>query len=36
MDTGFYAEININVVEKIYWGKGKGCDFIEKSCNDSQ
>ncbi|EWS75215.1 leishmanolysin family protein (macronuclear) [Tetrahymena thermophila SB210] len=35
VDTGFYAEINSNMVEKGYWGRGKGCDFINKSCDDT-
>ncbi|KAL4503914.1 hypothetical protein ABPG72_022544 [Tetrahymena utriculariae] len=35
VDTGFYAEINSNMLEKGYWGRGKGCDFIYKSCDDT-
>ncbi|EGR30467.1 leishmanolysin family protein, putative, partial [Ichthyophthirius multifiliis] len=31
-DTGFYAEVNENMAEKIFWGKGKGCDFLENTC----
>ncbi|KAL4488340.1 hypothetical protein ABPG72_019190 [Tetrahymena utriculariae] len=36
LDTGFYAEINTNMVEQTYWGKDKGCDFITQSCDNSQ
>ncbi|EGR29364.1 leishmanolysin family protein, putative [Ichthyophthirius multifiliis] len=31
-DTGFYAVVNETMVEKIFWGKGKGCDFLENTC----
>ncbi|EGR28385.1 leishmanolysin family protein, putative [Ichthyophthirius multifiliis] len=31
-DTGFYPEINDNMADQIFWGKGKGCDFFEKGC----
>ncbi|KAL4438374.1 hypothetical protein ABPG74_009413 [Tetrahymena malaccensis] len=33
LDTGYYAEINSNLLMPIYWGKNKGCDFFNKSCN---
>ncbi|EAR82776.1 leishmanolysin family protein (macronuclear) [Tetrahymena thermophila SB210] len=33
LDTGFYAEINTNLLMPIYWGKNKGCDFFNNSCN---
>ncbi|KAL4438376.1 hypothetical protein ABPG74_009415 [Tetrahymena malaccensis] len=33
LDTGFYAEVNSNLLMPIYWGKNKGCDFFNKSCN---
>ncbi|EGR33995.1 leishmanolysin family protein, putative [Ichthyophthirius multifiliis] len=31
-DTGFYPEVNENMSDDIFWGKGKGCDFLEKAC----
>ncbi|EGR33904.1 leishmanolysin family protein, putative [Ichthyophthirius multifiliis] len=31
-DTGFYAEVNENMAGQIFWGKGKGCDFLENVC----
>ncbi|EGR29363.1 leishmanolysin family protein, putative [Ichthyophthirius multifiliis] len=34
-DTGFYAEVNENMAEKIFWGKGKGCDFLENTCQST-
>ncbi|EAR86012.1 leishmanolysin family protein (macronuclear) [Tetrahymena thermophila SB210] len=33
LDTGYYAEINSNLLMPIYWGKNKGCDFFNKTCN---
>ncbi|EAR86018.1 transmembrane protein, putative (macronuclear) [Tetrahymena thermophila SB210] len=33
LDTGYYAEINQNLLMPLYWGKNKGCDFFNKSCN---
>ncbi|EAR86017.1 leishmanolysin family protein (macronuclear) [Tetrahymena thermophila SB210] len=36
LDTGYYAEVNSNLLMPIYWGKNKGCDFFNKSCNTSQ
>ncbi|KAL4438372.1 hypothetical protein ABPG74_009411 [Tetrahymena malaccensis] len=32
LDTGYYAEINSNLLMPIYWGKNKGCDFFHKTC----
>ncbi|KAL4438375.1 hypothetical protein ABPG74_009414 [Tetrahymena malaccensis] len=32
LDTGYYAEINSNLLMPIYWGKNKGCDFFNKTC----
>lgn len=26
-DTGFWADVNENLANSIYWGKGKGCSF---------
>ncbi|EGR33996.1 leishmanolysin family protein, putative [Ichthyophthirius multifiliis] len=31
-DSGFYPEVNENMSDDIFWGKGKGCDFLEKAC----
>jgi hypothetical protein len=31
-DTGFYAEVNENFSSNIFWGKNKGCDFINNGC----
>ncbi|EGR33994.1 leishmanolysin family protein, putative, partial [Ichthyophthirius multifiliis] len=31
-DTGFYPDVNENMADQIYWGKGKGCDFLENAC----
>ncbi|KAL4472692.1 hypothetical protein ABPG74_018641 [Tetrahymena malaccensis] len=36
LDTGFYAEVNSNFLMPIYWGKNKGCDFFNKSCNSTK
>ncbi|KAL4486495.1 hypothetical protein ABPG72_018449 [Tetrahymena utriculariae] len=33
LDTGYYAQINTNLLMPIYWGKNKGCDIFNKSCN---
>ncbi|KAL4486019.1 hypothetical protein ABPG72_003953 [Tetrahymena utriculariae] len=33
LDTGYYAEINTNLLMPIFWGKNQGCDFFNKSCN---
>ncbi|XP_061465001.1 leishmanolysin-like peptidase isoform X1 [Rhineura floridana] len=30
-DTGWY-KANYNMAEKLDWGRGKGCDFVMKSC----
>ncbi|EGR27277.1 leishmanolysin family protein, putative [Ichthyophthirius multifiliis] len=31
-DTGFFAEINENFASNIYWGKNKGCDYVNNAC----
>ncbi|EGR32846.1 leishmanolysin family protein, putative, partial [Ichthyophthirius multifiliis] len=31
-DTGFYPEVNENMADNTFWGKGKGCDFLENAC----
>lgn len=28
LDSGYYAEINSNLLMPVYWGKNKGCDFF--------
>ncbi|XP_058518018.1 leishmanolysin-like peptidase isoform X4 [Ochotona princeps] len=30
-DTGWYTA-NYSMAEKLDWGRGKGCDFVKKSC----
>ncbi|XP_026563872.1 leishmanolysin-like peptidase isoform X1 [Pseudonaja textilis] len=30
-DTGWY-KVNYSMAEKLEWGRGKGCDFVMKSC----
>ncbi|EGR30052.1 leishmanolysin family protein, putative [Ichthyophthirius multifiliis] len=32
-DTGFYAEINESMEEQMFYGKGKGCDFVVGKCD---
>ncbi|KAL4497778.1 hypothetical protein ABPG72_000533 [Tetrahymena utriculariae] len=32
-DTGYWDDVNENVTDPIYWGRGKGCDFFEKACS---
>ncbi len=27
-DTGYYTDVNMNYAEQIFWGKGKGCEFL--------
>ncbi|EGR31674.1 leishmanolysin family protein, putative, partial [Ichthyophthirius multifiliis] len=34
-DTGFYPEVNENMADNIFWGKGKGCDFLENACQSA-
>ena len=26
-DTGYWGDVNENLADPIYWGKGKGCNF---------
>jgi hypothetical protein len=35
-DTGFYEEVNEGMADNIYWGKGKGCEFISNGCYSKQ
>ena len=32
-DTGFWADVNENLAGLSYWGKNKGCDFLDKACS---
>ncbi|EGR30469.1 leishmanolysin family protein, putative, partial [Ichthyophthirius multifiliis] len=34
-DTGFYPEVNENMTNNIFWGKGKGCDFLVNACQST-
>ncbi len=34
-DTGFFAEVNDNMTDSIYWGKEKGCDFFMNGCHNN-
>ncbi|EAR96682.2 leishmanolysin family protein (macronuclear) [Tetrahymena thermophila SB210] len=34
-DTGYWDDVNENLTDPIYWGKGKGCDFFENACKSS-
>lgn len=34
-DTGFYESVRELPVDKITWGKGKGCGFVNFACNDT-
>ncbi len=31
-DTGFYPEVNEAMSDNIFWGKGKGCEFLTNAC----
>ncbi len=31
-DTGYYTEVNDNMSEDLFWGKGKGCEFVTNAC----
>lgn len=31
-DTGWYASVDFNIADEMFYGKGKGCDFLEKAC----
>ena len=35
-DTGFWADVNENLTDLIYWGKGKGCNFPIQACTASE
>ncbi|EGR30430.1 leishmanolysin family protein, putative [Ichthyophthirius multifiliis] len=32
-DTGYYTEVNENMADNLYWGKGKGCQFVILGCH---
>ena len=35
-DTGWYSFVNEEMVENIYFGKNKGCDFVFKGCQNEE
>ncbi|EGR30431.1 leishmanolysin family protein, putative [Ichthyophthirius multifiliis] len=35
-DTGYYTEVNENMADNLYWGKGKGCSFVIEGCYSKQ
>jgi proprotein convertase subtilisin/kexin type 5 len=35
-DTGFYSEVNENYSNPIFWGKNRGCDFLENACQSQK
>ncbi|EAR99196.2 leishmanolysin family protein (macronuclear) [Tetrahymena thermophila SB210] len=35
-DTGFYSSINSNVLNPLFWGKNKGCEFYNNTCKSYQ
>ncbi|EAR97451.2 leishmanolysin family protein (macronuclear) [Tetrahymena thermophila SB210] len=34
-DTGYWDDVNENLTDPIYWGRGKGCDFFQNACKSS-
>ncbi|EGR30167.1 leishmanolysin family protein, putative [Ichthyophthirius multifiliis] len=32
-DTGYYAEINASMEEQMFYGKGKGCEYVMRKCD---
>ncbi|EGR26905.1 leishmanolysin family protein, putative [Ichthyophthirius multifiliis] len=32
-DTGYYAEINASMEEQMFYGKGKGCEYVMHKCD---
>ncbi|KAL4454178.1 hypothetical protein ABPG74_012135 [Tetrahymena malaccensis] len=34
-DTGFWADVNVNIAGQILWGKNQGCDFYNQACQSS-
>ncbi|KAL4453892.1 hypothetical protein ABPG74_003775 [Tetrahymena malaccensis] len=34
-DTGYWDDVNENLTDPIYWGRGKGCDFFENACQST-
>ncbi|EGR26871.1 leishmanolysin family protein, putative [Ichthyophthirius multifiliis] len=32
-DTGYYAEINASMEEQMFYGKGKGCEYVYRKCD---
>ena len=33
-DTGWYAEVNDDMVSPMIWGKNHGCDFLTATCEE--
>jgi len=31
-DTGWYSSVNFNIADELFFGKGKGCRFLEYAC----
>ena len=34
-DTGWYSSVNFNIADELFYGKGKGCPFLELACYDT-
>lgn len=34
-DTGYYESVRELPFDKITWGKGRGCSFVNNACNDT-
>jgi hypothetical protein len=32
-DTGWYTSVSAAMAEPIFFGKGKGCDFVQQACS---
>ncbi|KAL4489365.1 hypothetical protein ABPG72_019020 [Tetrahymena utriculariae] len=35
-DIGFYSSINSNLLNPLFWGKSKGCEFFFNNCKSQQ
>ncbi|EGR28963.1 leishmanolysin family protein, putative, partial [Ichthyophthirius multifiliis] len=35
-DTGYFTEVNESMADNLYWGKGKGCQFVMEGCYTKQ
>lgn len=37
LDTGYFVDVNLNMIENSsQWGRGKGCNFVSKSCTNTE